>query len=91
MTSRKRVIDVKVLFTPDIFKYDEEFVIEGKSLARVIKKLKKGFMCNSVLSVNILSQHGLIYLGLLKIEEGKEPEWVMNDSITLFAETEQLK
>lgn len=68
---------MKILFTPDLFKYDEEFVLEGESLDAVIEKLQEECPVNCIFAVCRLIGPGrnLEYLGALKIEEGKEPKW----------------
>ena len=68
---------IKVLFTPDLFKYEEEFVLEGESLDEVIEKLQEECLVNCLFAVSRLIGPGrnLEYLGALKIEEGKEPKW----------------
>lgn len=68
---------IKVLFTPDLFKYEEEFVLEGESLEAVIEKLQEECPVNCFFAVNRLIGYGhLEYLGVLKTEEGKDPKWI---------------
>ena len=67
---------IKVLFTPDLFKYEEEFFLEGESLDEVIEKLQEECPVNCIFAVCRLIGYGhLEHLGALKIEEGKEPKW----------------
>ena len=61
---------------PDLFKIEEEFVIEAANLEKVIDKLQEEFSYNCLLNVYIISQHGLIYLGVLKLEDDRYPEWI---------------
>lgn len=72
-----RIMMIKVLFTPDLFKYEEEFILEGESLDEVIEKLQEECQVNCLFAVSRLIGPGrnLEYLGALKIEEGKEPKW----------------
>ena len=72
---------MKVLFIPDLFKYEEEFIIEAANLKEVINKLQEEFPYNCLLNAYIVSEHGLIYLGVLKVEENKSPEWVELDDL----------
>lgn len=68
---------MKILFTPDLFKYEEEFVLEGETIEAVIEKLQEECPVNCIFAVSRLIGPGrtLEYLGALKIEEGKEPKW----------------
>ena len=78
---------IKVLFTPDLFKYEEEFVIEGDSLEAVIEKLQEECPVNCIFAVSRFHGYGhLEFLGVLKIEEGKEPKWINSE---LFIHTEE--
>ena len=70
---------MKVLFVPDLCKIEEEFIIEAPNLEEIIRKLEDEFPYNCLLGVYIVSQHGLIFLGALKVEENEEPEWVESD------------
>lgn len=70
---------MKVLFIPDLFKYEEEFIIEATNIEEVINKLQEEFPYNCLLGAYIISKHGLIYLGVLKVEENKSPEWVESE------------
>lgn len=78
---------IKVLFTPDLFKYEEEFVLEGESLDEVIEKLQEECPVNCLFAVSRLEGYGrLEFLGVLKTEEGKDPKWIRSD---LFIHTEE--
>ena len=70
---------MKVLFIPDLFKCEEAFTIEAANLEEVKNKLHEEFPYNCLLGVYIVSNHGLIYLGVLKVEENKSPEWVESE------------
>ena len=71
---------MKVLFTPDLFKYDEEFVLEGETVEDVVKKLQEECPVNCFFAVNRFHGYGhLEFLGVLKIEEGKEPKWIKSN------------
>lgn len=72
---------MKVLFIPDLFKYEEEFIIEAANIEEAINKLHEEFPYNCLLSAYIVSNHGLIHLGVLKVEENKNPEWVESDDL----------
>lgn len=68
---------IKVLFTPDLFKYEEEFVLEGESLDEVIEKLQEECPVNCLFAVSIFEGYGCLeFLGVLKTEEGKDPKWI---------------
>lgn len=79
---------MKILFTPDLFKYEEEFVIEGDSLEAVIEKLQEECPVNCIFAAHRLfgNERTLLFLGVLKIEEGKEPKWINSE---LFIHTEE--
>ena len=77
---------IKVLFTPDLFKYEEEFVLEGESLEAVIEKLQEECPVNCLFAVSRFEGYGhLEFLGVLKTEEGKEPKWI-NSELFIHAE-----
>lgn len=75
---------MKFVFTPDIIKYEEEFMIEADSLEEVFSKLSEEFPFNSFLSVSYLTASGLKYMGVVCVEEGKTPRFVV-DHTACFA------
>ena len=82
-----RIMMIKIIFTPDLFKYEEEFVLEGETIEEVVKKLQKECPVNCIFAVSRFHGYGhLEFLGVLKIEEGKEPKWINSE---LFIHTEE--
>lgn len=76
---RKAASNMKVLFIPDLFKYEEEFIIEAANIEEVINKLCEEFPYNCLLAAYIVSKHGFIYLGVLKVDENQSPKWVESE------------
>lgn len=67
---------MKFLFTPDIFKYEEEFILEAETLQKALDMLEDEFPFNSLLAVYRLVPHSLEFVGVLKLEEGCAPIFV---------------
>ena len=77
---------MKYLFVPDIFKYEEEFIIEGDCIEDTVKQAQEECPINCIFAVYKLGLFGLLYLGLLRLEEGKPPEWIIDSQLQLHDE-----
>lgn len=67
---------MKFLFTPDIFKYEEEFILEADSIHEIFEKVNEEMSCNCVLAMYCIEERGLIYIGLLELSEGEHPHFI---------------
>ena len=67
---------MKILVTPDIVNYEEEFMIEAENLEEALKKTDEEMCCNCDCLIFEAKGSSLIYIGVFRFEEGKEPRFV---------------
>ena len=68
---------MKLVFTPDIDKFEEEFCLEGNSIKEIIEKLKEECPVNCDFCVGeIIGPYAKQYVGIIRLEEDCEPKWL---------------
>lgn len=72
------------VFTPDLIKYEEEFILEANSLEEVIEKLQEECPINCSFGVYTPTRYGIHFIGVIKLEEGKSPEWVQDHDLPII-------